>query len=69
MAPDLERLARMPCPTASFGVLRHQLLQLDFRGIMIEEGLAGLAKHACKFRPGSAPNLARWTSRLSGAQA
>jgi hypothetical protein len=36
---------------------------------MIEEGLAGLAKHACKFRPGSAPNLARWTSRLSGAQA
>src|SRR5258707_365975 len=39
-------------PDRLFGVLRHQFLQLDLRGFMVEEGSAGLTKHACEFRPG-----------------
>src|SRR5438874_8471236 len=41
-----------PMPERLFGVLRHQLLQLGFRCIMLEMGRAGLAEHARQFRPG-----------------
>src|SRR6266436_7970787 len=39
-------------PDRLLGILRHQLLQLDFRGFMIEESCARLAKHPGEFRPG-----------------
>src|ERR1700730_6055851 len=39
-------------PDSLLGILRHQLLQLDLRGFMIEKSSAGLAKHASEFRPG-----------------
>src|SRR6266436_6435699 len=39
-------------PNCLLGILRHQLLQLNFRCFMIEKSRAGLAKHAGEFRPG-----------------
>jgi hypothetical protein len=51
MAPVLEAW-RGAMPDRLFGILRHQLLQLDLRGFMIEESSARLAKHASEFCPG-----------------
>src|SRR5260370_16062065 len=39
-------------PDRLLGILRHQLLQLDLRGFMIEESSTGLAKDTSEFRPG-----------------
>src|SRR3954453_21387844 len=45
-------LGPYPMPNRLLGILRHQLLQLGFSGIVFGMGAAGLAKYAGEFGPG-----------------
>src|SRR5258707_8538799 len=51
-------------PDGLLGVLRHQLLQFDLRGFMIEECSSGLAKDTREFCPGIGCNDVHDPDRL-----
>src|SRR5215469_15032985 len=41
-----------PMANRSFGILRHQRLELCLRALMVQKSLPGAAEEICKFRPG-----------------
>jgi hypothetical protein len=52
MAPDLERLARMPCPMASLASSGIRLLSSALDVLVLQEGGSALPKQPGEFSPG-----------------
>ena len=61
MAPDFERLARRPCPIASWA---SSGIKFSLGILVLEKCRSGLAKHDSEFRPGIGGGHVDHTHRL-----